>query len=135
MDNEANTEQFLKTNGPAPGYFAPDPSLEPLLDGKSELEKRFYRSQSTQGKQNDYIISQIQGLKMVARTTHDRLSDGEQRFIKIEATLDAFTKLREVFLNKSALRRKLFFGCLAFFGTIIAGPLVVELVKHWMHWQ
>ena len=135
MTDESQTEQFLKTNGPAPGYFAPDPSLEPLLEGKSELEKRFYRSQSTQGKQNDYIISQVQGLKIAARTTHGRLLDGELRFTKIESTLETFVQLRQDWLDKKGLRRKIFFGAMAFIATVIAGPLVVELVKHWLHWQ
>jgi hypothetical protein len=121
---ETQTDQFLKTDGPPVGYFAPDPSLEPLLVGKTDLEKRFYRSQSTQGKQNDYIISQVQGLKVVSKVSHDRLASVESRVATIESIASIFTRGRKGLLY--------IFG---FIATVIAGPLLADFLKHVFHWQ
>ena len=132
--DEESTRQFLKTNGPPPGIFAPDASLEPLLEGKGELEKRFYRSQSTQGKQNDYLISQGSGFKAALRSVHSRLEDGEARFIGIEGKLQVFDTLREKYLNRRKMIRNITVAVVSLFFLPFLSVLAVEVVKRLLHW-
>ena len=140
--NEEQTKQYLKTNGPPPGAFAPDPSLEPLLEGKSELEKLFYRSQSTGLKQGDWVIREIAGLKSAHRTIHQKMNEidnqfasGEKRFQNIDATLAVFTAIRDQWLTRKAVRAKIAIGLITLLVFPFLSLFLVEVAKRLLHWK
>jgi hypothetical protein len=134
---EEQTKQFLRTNGPKPGIFAPDQAVVSLLASRSDLgdlERNFYLTQSTQGKQNDYIINQIHGLKLVSATIHRRLEEGEKRFTNIESCLAVFTELRNNYLNKKKMRWKVILGALTLFILPFLSIFMSEVCKHFLKW-
>jgi len=153
----AVTALFLKTNGPPPEVMTP--SIPPhLLAGKSPSEVWLYEKIDVAGKQNNWLISQVSGLKAAHRTIHAKMEDVEsqaaenrtamerlapclncatetrEHLQKIDGTLKVFTELRDRWLNK----RKLMRNALAAVATLTllpaVGMFVVELLKHWLKW-
>ena len=74
----AVTALFLKTNGPPPEVMTP--SIPPhLLAGKSPSEVWLYEKIDVAGKQNNWLISQVSGLKAAHRTIHAKMEDVESQ--------------------------------------------------------
>ena len=151
-DQEAQTERYLKTNGPPPGAFDLSEEEESLLHVQTDFEKMVLRSSLKGNKQNTWIIGEIIGLKGAHRGIHGRLREGDERFkrtdeliaqrlkdenerfAKIDATLDVFSQLRAKWLDrKKVVRNVLLAVC-----TILVLPFIsqmgVEIIKHFLHW-
>ena len=133
--DDAQTEKFLRTNGPPPGAFAPDPMVELFVKDLPDREKWLYRTQSTTVKQGDWIIPQISGIKAAHRTIHAKLYEGDARFKKIEATLDSWAAWKEKWLGRKMMFWKVALGGLTMLLLPVAGMLIVEYIKHIAGWK
>lgn len=132
--DDVQTEHFLQTNGPEPGAFAPD-IPEPLLAQASEIEKFLLRKASKTDKQNDWLIKETIGLKGAHRSIRTRLGESDRRFANIDATLDVFTKLRDGWLTRRKFLRNAVIGLFTLLILPFFSLLLVEVIKHFLHWQ
>jgi hypothetical protein len=131
---ENQTDRFLKTDGPPPGYFTPDVP-EYALEGATKRERYILEMQSIQAKQNQYLIEQNAGHKTVLRTVIDRLKVGDAMFVEINKDRADFKAWIAKWLSRKNVIRNLF----AVLATAIILPLLVLLADDWLkhifHWQ
>ena len=73
QQNQLQTQEFLKTNGPSDGQFDPPPHFLRLLEGKSEADKTLHISTYRQEAKIDYAISNIVGVKKAHRLLHTQV--------------------------------------------------------------
>ena len=153
---EAQTNQFLQSNGPPKDIYEVDRSIEDLLVGRTELEKQFYRSQNKLEKMMHWMVPQIVGLKGAHRVIKRRLEEGDERFKgiedsakseiathtkadaeqfkKINETLAPFVQLRERWIAKKGWIKH---GILAIASVIFLSflpALAIEWLKHYFNW-
>jgi hypothetical protein len=151
-DQEAETEIYLKSNGPPAGSFELSDQEELLLDGKTEFEKVVLKSSLKSNKQNAWLIAQVVGLKGAHRVIHTRLKEGDEqfartdrliaqrladeneRFAKIEETLHIFMELRNRWLSHKKIVRHVIVGLVTLFILPFLSLLMVEVMKHFLHW-
>jgi hypothetical protein len=138
--NDEQTRQYLKTNGPPPGAFAPDVPAW-VLEGLTQKEKYMMEMISTGAKQNEWLIHEVSGLKSAHRTIHSKMEQinnqfaaGEKRFQGIDSTLAPFTALRDKWLNRKALRNRTIMGLVSLLILPFFSLLLVEVAKHFLHW-
>lgn len=139
LDQEAQTNHFLRTNGPNPGEFEPDIPPQ-LLKGKSEDEQWLYREVNRGNKMSEWLIPQVVGLKGAHRIIHERMVDvkkdlaaelgkGNERFSKIEAEMAPFLVLREKWLTRKKMIRNILLAMLTIFLLPALSVLLAEVLK------
>ncbi len=132
-DQDAQTERYLKTNGPPAGAFEPDVPHYALA-GASERETYLLEMASKADKQNRWLINEVVGLKGAHRVIHTRLNDGDKKFDDLESLAATVRDWHAKWLTGKRVVRNIVIAIL----TICLGPAIgiflEDMVKHFLHW-
>lgn len=151
MSNEEfNTEQFLKSDGPPDNVFNPNiPNIpDELLIGKSPDVVWLYKAISESNKmigvcakQNEWLIDQQHGLKLCHQVIHTSMKtlntrmDEETQKYKVQAILmQPFIDWWSKWITRKNLAVTAFGAVLTGVLVAVLSGLVVEWAKHHFKW-
>lgn len=131
--DEAQTERYLKTNGPPPDAFKPNVP-DYALEGASKREKYLLEMTSVASRQNEWLIKETVGLKGAHRMIHSRLAEGDKRFEMLETQAAAFSVFRDKWLTGKKLAINIVLGLLTLVLLPALAMIAVEWIKHSLNW-
>lgn len=132
--DEAQTQIFLKTNGPPAEVFHPSvPDF--VLDGASKRERYLLEQSSIQSKQNAWLIKETTGMKRAHRVIHARLAQGDKRFDRLDEENQWLREWRTRWFGGEKMLRTAIAAILTLLLLPLLANLATEIVKHFMHWN